>query len=73
MAVPDLDGGGVVVKIMSSRAWRFPKTLSDLSQCRIARMKGSRDLLSRSPMHTDARDREGYNGGAIGREGKTLA
>ena len=61
-----------MVKILSSRAWRFPKTLSDLSQCRIARTKGSGDLLSRSPMHAGARDGEDYGGGAATRGGKTL-
>ena len=32
----------------------------------------SGDLLSRSPVHTDARDEEDYGGGAAARIGKTL-
>ena len=55
-ATPDLDGGRVVAKKTSSRAWRFPKTQFSLSRCRITRVNGSGDLLSRSPMHAGARD-----------------
>ena len=62
-----------MVKIFSSRLKRFPKTLFSLSRCRISRAKDSGDLLSRLPVHTDARDEEGYSGDAIPREGKILA
>jgi len=57
---------------LSSRAGRFPKTLFALSRCKIPKAKGSGDLLSRSPVHADARDGEDYGGGAAARSGKTL-
>ena len=61
------------IYVRISHAERFPKTLFALSQCRTTRAKGSGDLLSHSPVHADARDEEGYSGGAVAREGKTLA
>jgi hypothetical protein len=51
----------------------LPKTLFALSRCRIPKTKGSEDLLSRSPVHTGARDGEGYGGGAAVRRSKTVA
>ena len=69
---PDLDGERAAVKILSSRTQRFPKTLFSLSLGRIVRTKGFGDLLFRSPVHTDARDEEGYSGGVKARESKTL-
>ena len=67
-AAPDLDRGRVVAKKMSSRAWRFPKTLFALSRCRITRASGSGDLLSRSPVHAVVRDGLDYDGGAAARK-----
>jgi hypothetical protein len=61
------------VKTLSSLVKRFPKILFALSRCRIPKVKGSRDLLSRSPVHAGARKEEGYGGGAIVRRGKILA
>jgi hypothetical protein len=40
----------------SSREDRFLKNLFARSQCRIAKDKGFRDLLSRLQMHIDERD-----------------
>ena len=57
---------------LSSRAGRFLKTLFALSRCRIPKANGSGDLLSRSPVHADARDGENYGGGTTVREGKIL-
>jgi hypothetical protein len=44
-------------KQASSREDRFLKTLFALSRCRITEHDGSRDLLSRSQMHIDERDK----------------
>ena len=59
-----------MVKKMSSRAWRFPKTLFALSRYRITRASGSGDLLSHSPVHAGAWDGANYEGGAAARRGK---
>jgi hypothetical protein len=40
-----------------SREYHFPKTLFALSRCRIVEDDGSGDLLSRSRMHIDERDK----------------
>ena len=69
---PDFDGGRAVVKILSTRARRFPETLFALSGCRIPKVNGSRDLLSNSPMHVGARDGENYGDSAVARRDKTL-
>jgi hypothetical protein len=42
----------------------LPKNLIRPLPYRIAKASGSRDLLSRSPVHTDARDGVDYGGGA---------
>ena len=60
-----------MVKNLSSRAERFPKTLFALSRCRITRASGSGDLLSRPPVHADARDEVDYDGGAAVRRCKS--
>jgi len=56
----------------SSRAGCFPKTLFAFFRCSIPKAKGFGDLLTRSPVHTGARDEEDYGGGAAARGGKTL-
>ena len=61
-----------MVKILSSRTSRFPKTLFALSQCKIPKARGFKDLLSHSSVHAGARDGEDYGGGAVARRGKTL-
>ena len=60
------------MKILSTRARRFPETLFALSGCRIPKVNGSRDLLSNSPMNAGARDGENYGGSAVARRDKTL-
>jgi hypothetical protein len=45
-----------LMKRVSSREDRFPKTLFVLSQCKITEDDGFRDLLSRSQMHVNERD-----------------
>jgi len=57
---------------LSSRAERFPKTLFALSWCRIPKVKGFGDLLSRLPVHAGTRGEEDYGGGVAARGGKTL-
>jgi hypothetical protein len=57
----------VVGKNASSREKLLPKNLIFLSRCRISKTKDSKDLLSRSQMHADARDEEDYNGGTTTR------
>jgi hypothetical protein len=42
-----------LMKQVSSREDRFPKTLFTLSRCRIAEDDGSGDMLSRSQMHVN--------------------
>jgi hypothetical protein len=69
----ELGGKCVVVKTLSSRAKRFPKTLFALSQCRIPKAKGFKNQLSPSPLHACAQDGEGYGGNTVARTGKTLA
>jgi hypothetical protein len=46
-------------KQSSSHVERFPKTLFALSQCRIAKYNGFRDMLSWSQMHVDDQDEIG--------------
>jgi hypothetical protein len=46
-----------LTKRVSSRKNHFPKTLFTLSRCRITEDDSSRDLLSRSQMHIDERDK----------------
>ena len=58
---------------LSSCAGRFPKTIFAISQCRITRAKGCRDLLSRPPVHAGVRDEVDYEGNVAARRGKTLA
>jgi hypothetical protein len=45
-------------KQASSHKDRFSKTVFILSRCRIAEDDGFRDLLSRSQMHVNERDKE---------------
>ena len=61
-----------MAKIVEQSHRALPKTLFALSRCRTPKAKGSGDLLSRSPVHADARDGEDYGGGAAARGGKTL-
>ena len=61
-----------MVKILSSRARHFPKTLFAFSRCRITKARGSGDLLSRSPVHAGAQDGEDYDDSVAARRGKTL-
>jgi hypothetical protein len=49
----------------------LPKNLIRPLPYRIARTSGSGDLLSRSPVHADARDEVDYVGGASREVGKT--
>src|SRR5438105_2187078 len=51
---------------------RFPKTLFALSRYRISKVRGSEDLLSRSPMHVGTRDGVDYGGGAAKRKKQNL-
>jgi hypothetical protein len=46
-----------LMKRASSHKDRFPKTLFALSRCMIAEDNGSGDLLSRSQMHINERDK----------------
>ena len=62
-----------MMKIIEQSREALPKNLICLSQCRIARTMGSRDLLSHSSVHANDRDGEGNNSGAVAIEGKTLA
>ena len=62
-----------MVKNLSSRAERFPKSLFTLSRCMITGTKDSEDLLSYSPVHVGARDGVNCCGGAAARRGKSLA
>jgi hypothetical protein len=45
-----------LMKRVSSREDRFPKTLFAVSRCKIIEDDGSRDLLSRSQMHVNEQD-----------------
>lgn len=70
----ELMGRGAVVKPLSSRAELILKiSYSPSPDARFWRQdKGFGDLLSSSPVHTDARDGEDYDGGVKARRGKTL-
>jgi hypothetical protein len=59
------------MKSASSHAEGFPKNLIRTLLYRIAKASGSRDLLSRLPVHADARDGVDYGGNASNKSGKT--
>ena len=67
----DLDEGQAVMKIVDQSCRTLPKNL--ICPLPVQDPKGSIDLLSRSPVHADARDGLGYSDSATARRGKTLA
>ena len=67
----DLDEGRAVMKIVEQSHRALPKNL--IRSLPVQDPKGSIDLLSRSPVHADARDGLGYSDSATARRGKTLA
>ena len=71
-AAPDLDEGLVVMTIFEQSRRALPKNLIRPLLMQDREDGGSGDLLSRSPVHADARDEEDYGGGVAAKIGKTL-